>query len=100
MAKGLRDRKSFGHIEAAFAVPNLIEIQKKSYEQFLQRDLPSEKRDDVGLQAALKSVFPIEDYNRTASIEFVEFTVGEPKFDVRACMHKGITFAAPLKIRV
>jgi DNA-directed RNA polymerase beta subunit len=100
MAKGLRERKSFGHIEAAFAMPNLIEIQKKSYEQFLQRDVPPEKREDVGLQAALNSVFPIEDYNKTASIEFVEFMVGEPKFDVRACMHKGITYAAPLKIRV
>ncbi len=81
-------------------MPNLIEIQVKSYEQFLQRELPSEKRQNVGLQAALNSVFPIEDYNKTASIEFVEYLVGEPKFDVRACMQKGITYASPLKIRV
>jgi DNA-directed RNA polymerase subunit beta len=100
MAKAIQERKGFGSVEPVFDVPNLIEIQIKSYEKFLQREIPPEKMQDVGLQAALKSVFPIEDYNRTASIEFVEYTVGEPKFDVRACMHKGVTHASPLKIKV
>ncbi len=100
MAKALRERLDFGTVPAIMDVPNLIEIQVKSYEQFLQRGVPCERRRDIGLQAALKSVFPIEDYNKTASIEFVEYRVGEPKFDVLACMQKGITYAAPLKIRV
>jgi len=100
MAKAIRERKNFGSVEPVFDVPNLIEIQTRSYDQFLQRNVPSEKRQDMGLEAALRSVFPIEDYNKTASIDFVEYTIGEPKFDVRACMQKGVTFASPLKIKV
>ena len=100
MAKALKIRVQSGNVPSMVDVPNLIEIQVKSYEHFLQRNVAPDKRQPLGLQAALKSVFPIEDYNRTASIEFIEYTVGEPKFDVKVCMHKGVTYAAPLKIRV
>jgi len=100
MARVLRERLNFGKIPPVLEVPNLIEIQRRSYEKFLQKDIPMDKREDVGLQAAFKSVFPIMDYNETASIEFLGYTFGEPKFSVRDCLHKGINYAAPLKIKV
>jgi DNA-directed RNA polymerase subunit beta len=100
MARVLRKRLDFGKVPQFLEVPNLIEIQKRSYEQFLQRDVPKEKRTDMGLQSAFVSVFPITDYNETAEIEFVGYMVGEPKYSVRESLQKGITFAAPLKIGV
>ncbi len=100
MAKALRERLDFGKVHAVLDVPNLIEIQIKSFETFLQSTEPPEKRKDVGLQAALRGVFPITDYNETASIEFEEYTLGEPKFSVAECLHKGLTYAVPLRIRV
>jgi len=100
MTKVLRKRENFGKVPHFLEIPNLIEIQKKSYEKFLQGDVPFEKREDTGLQAALMSVFPIVDYNETASIEFLGYSINEPKFGVRDCLQKGITYAAPLKIKV
>jgi len=100
MAEALRVRKNFGKIPEILAIPNLIEIQKRSFERFLQEHISSEKRDDHGLQAAFNSVFPITDYNETASIEFIEYVVGNPKYDIRESLDKGINYAAPLKIRV
>jgi DNA-directed RNA polymerase beta subunit len=100
MARVLRKRLNFGKVPPILEIPNLIEIQKKSYEKFLQRDIPVEKREESGLEAAFLSVFPIVDYNETASIEFLGYAIGEPKFGVRDCLQKGITFAAPLKIKV
>jgi DNA-directed RNA polymerase subunit beta len=100
MARAFRERENFGKVQAILDVPNLIEIQVKSFEDFLQKDLEPSKRKDVGLQAALNSVFPIMDYNETSSIEFIEYMVGEPKFSIPECMYKGLTFAAPLRIRV
>ncbi|MBI5025406.1 MAG: DNA-directed RNA polymerase subunit beta [Nitrospirae bacterium] len=100
MAKVLRERKDFGKIPVIIAVPNLIEVQKRSFERFLQKDIPASKREDIGLQTAFNSVFPIVDYNETASIELVEYIVCESKYDIRDCLHKGITYAAPLKIKV
>jgi DNA-directed RNA polymerase subunit beta len=81
-------------------IPNLIELQRKSYEKFLQADVPTNKRDNSGLQAVFKSVFPIEDFNRTASLEFESYTLEKPKYDVGECRQRGMTFAAPLKITV
>src|SRR5512134_265377 len=100
MARLLRKRLDFGKVPQFLEVPNLIEIQKRSYEQFLQKDVLKEKRKDMGLQSAFVSVFPITDYNETAEIEFVGYMVGEPKYAVRESLQKGITFAAPLKIGV
>src|SRR4030043_2058997 len=100
MTRVLRKRLNFGKIPPILDIPNLIEIQEKSYEKFLQKDVLTDKRDESGLQAAFLSVFPILDYNETASIEFLGYMIGEPKFGVRDCLLKGITHAAPLKIRV
>jgi len=100
MARVLRERVNFGKVPPFLEVPNLIEIQKRSYEKFLQRDVPPDKREEIGLQAAFLSVFPIMDYNETASIEFLGYIMDEPKFSVRDCLQKGITYAATLKIRV
>ncbi|MEW6418774.1 MAG: DNA-directed RNA polymerase subunit beta [Nitrospirota bacterium] len=100
MARILRERQNFGKVPQFLETPNLIEIQKMSYEKFLQKDIHMDKREESGLQAAFLSVFPILDYNETASIEFLGYIIGEPKFGVRDCLLKGITYAAPLKIRV
>jgi DNA-directed RNA polymerase beta subunit len=100
MARVLRERLNFGKVSPILDVPNLIEIQKRSYEQFLQKDISIDKKEEMGLQSAFLSVFPIMDYNETASIEFLGYTVGEPKLSVRDCLQKGITYAAALKIKV
>jgi DNA-directed RNA polymerase subunit beta len=100
MARALRERLDFGKVPLFLEVPNLIEIQRRSYEKFLQKDFSMEKRQDTGLQAAFRGVFPIMDYNETASVELIGYVVGEPKFSIRDSLQKGITYAAPLKIRV
>src|SRR5262245_12092287 len=96
----LRFRRTFGRIKKIVEFPNLIDIQKRSYDEFLQRDVQPESRKDQGLQAVFKSVFPIKDFNETASLEFVSYTLGEPKYDVDECHQRGMTFAAPLKVNV
>ena len=100
MTRVLRKRLNFGKVTPILEIPNLIEIQEKSFEKFLQKDVPAEKREESGLQASFSSVFPILDYNETASIEFLGYTMGEPKYGIRDCLQKGITYAAPLKIKV
>lgn len=100
MARLLRKRLNFGKVPHFLEIPDLIEIQKRSYEKFIQKDVPPDQREEIGLQAAFLSVFPIVDYNETASIDFLGYTVGEPKFGIRDCIHKGITYAVPLKIKV
>ncbi len=96
----LRFRRTFGRIKKIIEFPNLIDIQKRSYEEFLQRGVPPEGRKDQGLQAVFKSVFPIKDFNETASLEFVSYTLSEPKYDVDECHQRGMTYAAPLKVTV
>jgi DNA-directed RNA polymerase subunit beta len=100
MARALRERLNFAKVVSILDVPNLIETQIRSFESFLQMDVRPNNRKDLGLQAAFMSVFPISDYNETASIEFIEYTVGEPKLSIPECMHKGSTYAAPLRILV
>jgi DNA-directed RNA polymerase subunit beta len=100
MATTFRSRKSFGRVKEILPVPNLIEIQKRSFERFLQKESSPNKRQDIGLQAAFNSVFPVVDYNETASIEFIEYVLGESKYDIKESLQKGINYAAPLKIRV
>jgi DNA-directed RNA polymerase beta subunit len=100
MARLLRKRLDFGKVPQFLEVPNLIEIQKRSFEKFLQKDVPMDKREETALQAAFLSVFPITDYNETSEIEFIGYSVIEPKYTVRECLQKGITYAAPLKISV
>ena len=97
---GLIERKDFSRIFASIDIPDLIEIQKRSYEQFLQMEGNPDRREDKGLQAALTSVFPIADYDNTAVLEFSSYTLGTPKYEVRECLEQGMTYAVPLKVRV
>ncbi len=91
-------RKYFGRIKKVWDIPNLIDIQTNSYEKFLQKDIPPVKRENFGLQGAFKSVFPITDFSRKCSLEFVSYKIGDVRYDVKECLQKGMTFAAPLKI--
>ena len=93
-----RVRKFFGHIREVAVMPNLIEVQKASYDQFLMVDEPKGGRADEGLQAVFKSVFPISDFAGAALLEFVKFEFEAPKYDVDECRQRGMTFAAPLKV--
>jgi len=100
VTSNFRLRRSFGKIKKIIDIPNLIEIQKRSYEEFLQADASVEQRTDTGLQAVFKSVFPIKDFNETASLEFVSYELGQPKYDVEECHQRGMTYAAPLKVKI
>src|SRR6267142_4876079 len=93
-----RIRRFFGHIESVAPMPNLIEVQKSSYEGFLQRMIPAAKRTQSGLQEVFRGVFPIKDFAERASLEFVKYEFEEPKYDVEECQQRGITYAAPLKV--
>src|SRR5476651_258337 len=93
-----RVRKSFGSIREVTEMPNLIEVQKASYDQFLLVDEPKGGRKEEGLQAVFKSVFPITDFSNTASLEFVRYEFEQPKYDVDECRQRDMTFAAPLKV--
>src|ERR671918_1344413 len=95
---GRRTRTDFGKIPSIVEIPNLIEVQKRSYETFLQKDVASDRREEVGLQAVFKSVFPIADYNDNALLEFDSYHFGEPKYTVEECHDRGMTFAIPLKV--
>ncbi len=100
VTSNLRLRRSFGKIKKIIEIPNLIEIQKRSYDEFLQAGVTAENRTDTGLQAVFKSVFPIKDFNETASLEFVAYELGQPKYDVDECHQRGMTYAAPLKVKI
>ncbi len=100
VTSNLRLRRSFGKIKKIIDIPNLIEIQKRSYDEFLQANVASDQRTDTGLQAVFKSVFPIKDFNETASLEFVSYELGTPKYDVEECHQRGMTYAAPLKVKI
>src|SRR3569623_1253556 len=93
-----RVRKFFGKIQEVAEMPNLIEVQKASYDQFLLVDAPTGGRKDEGLQSVFKSVFPITDFSNTASLEFVRYEFEQPKYDVDECRQRDMTFAAPLKV--
>src|SRR5947208_205782 len=95
-----RARRTFAKIGKIIDIPNLIDIQKQSYEKFLQKDIAFEKREDVGLQGVFKSVFPIKDFSETSSLEFVSYSLDKPKYDVDECRQRGMTFAAPIKVIV
>ncbi len=93
-----RVRRSFGRIPEVAPMPNLIEVQKSSYDAFLQMGISGEARGDVGLQEVFKSVFPIRDFSERSMLEFVRYELEEPKYDVEECQQRGLTFAAPLKV--
>jgi DNA-directed RNA polymerase subunit beta len=93
-----RVRKFFGKIPEVAEMPNLIEVQKASYDQFLMVDEPEGGRGDEGLQAVFKSVFPISDFSGAATLDFVSYEFEAPKFDVEECRQRDLTYAAPLKV--
>ncbi|MBV9556963.1 MAG: DNA-directed RNA polymerase subunit beta, partial [Pseudolabrys sp.] len=93
-----RVRKFFGKIEEVAEMPNLIEVQKASYDQFLLVKEPEGGRPDEGLQAVFKSVFPISDFSGNSMLEFVKYEFEPPKYDVDECRQRGMTYAAPLKV--
>ncbi|MGD2270608.1 MAG: DNA-directed RNA polymerase subunit beta [Desulfobacterales bacterium] len=93
-----RIRKNFGRIKKIVDIPDLIGVQRDSYNRFLQMDVEPEKREDIGLQAVFKSVFPIKDFTGSASLEFVSYRFGEVKHSVEECIHRGMTYEIPLRI--
>jgi len=93
-----RLRKFFGHMVEVAEMPNLIEVQKTSYDQFLQVEKPEGGRIDMGLEAVFKSVFPISDFSESSLLEYVDYHFEEPKYDVEECQQRSMTFAAPLKV--
>ncbi len=92
--------KKFGKISEVLEKPHLLELQKNSYNEFLQKNVPSASREEKGLESAFRSVFPIEDFYRSATLEYVNYEVGEPKYDVEECITKGLTYEAPLRLKV
>lgn len=95
-----RIRKNFGNLPNIMDVPYLLAIQVDSYRTFLQDGKTPKNRDDIGLQAAFRSVFPIESYSGNAALEFVEYNLGKPEFDVRECILRGSTYAAPMRVKI
>ncbi|MDY6863442.1 MAG: DNA-directed RNA polymerase subunit beta, partial [Thermodesulfobacteriota bacterium] len=91
-------RRSFSKIHKIMDIPYLLDIQKKSFEQFIQKDVPPEERKDTGLQSVFNSVFPIKDFNELSYLEFVKYTIGEPKYNIFECEEKGLTYSAPIKV--
>ena len=95
-----RIRKDFGKRRTVLDVPYLLAIQMDSYREFLQEFAPTGKREERGLHAALKSVFPISSYSGNAALEYVSYKLGEPPFDERECRNRGLTYGAPLRVTV
>jgi len=93
-----RIRKHLGRVRKVIEVPNLIDIQKTSYDKFLQSTVPQNERLEVGLQAVFRSVFPIKDFNGTSALVFVSYNLEKPKYDVEECRQRGMTYAAPIKV--
>ena len=93
-----RIRKNLGRVHRIIEVPNLIDIQKSSYDKFLQSTVPQSERHEIGLQAVFRSVFPIKDFNGTSELVFVSYNLEKPKYDVEECRQRGMTYAAPIKV--
>src|SRR5450432_1865554 len=92
-----RIRKHLGRIQKVIEIPNLIDIQKTSYDKFLQSNIPISERQEVGLQAVIRSVFPIKDFNGTSELVFVSYNTERHKYDVEECRQRGMPYAAPIK---
>ncbi len=93
-------RESFGKIRQVVQIPHLIEIQKISYEKFLQATVPWEQREDIGLHGVFKSVFPIRDFKGTSELAYLGYTLEKPKYDVDECRQRGMSYAAPIKVTI
>ena len=91
-------RKSFGKIPLVTSLPNLVEVQKRSFDNFLQLRSDPEKRENTGLHSIFKSVFPINDYAERATVDYVSYNLGVPKYDVEECSQRGMTYGTPLLV--
>lgn len=91
-------RKVYGKIKCAAQIPNLIQVQKNSYEYFLQTNISPDKRENVGLENVFRSIFPVTDYDGKATLEYVKYELDAPKYDVDECIQRGVNFAAPLRV--
>ncbi len=100
MNKINRVRKNFAKTKKIVVAPHLIEMQRLSYDKFLQLGIQPDEREDVGLQAIFKSIFPISDFNGVCFLEFVRYNFGEPKYTVEECVERGMTYDVPIKITV
>jgi DNA-directed RNA polymerase subunit beta len=97
---GKRERLAYGKIPEIMDLPDLIEVQKSSYEEFLQRNTPPEDRKDKGLQAVFNEIFPIPDFSETSELQFVSYLLGAPKYDINECQSRGFSYALPVKVCV
>ena len=95
-----RIRKSFAKRESVQEVPYLLAMQLESYKAFLQADVPADKRDNAGLQATFDSIFPIVSHSGNARLDYVSYNLGAEPFDVKECQQRGLTYAAPLRVKV
>src|SRR3989338_329066 len=96
----LIERHSFSKIQDCMEIPNLVEIQIKSYQQFLQSDRPKRRRKRQGLEAVMQESFPIESFDGSCRLEYSGYNLGKPKYSVSECHKRGITYAAPLKVKL
>ena len=96
----MHKRTNLGRIPEICEMPHLVEIQTKSYEEFLQIDVPKSRRRNVGLEEVLREAFPIESYDKSYKLEYVSYSLGKPKYSLEECQKKGVTFAAPLKVKL
>ncbi|MDD5450102.1 MAG: DNA-directed RNA polymerase subunit beta [Candidatus Omnitrophica bacterium] len=92
-------RKNFAKLKDVFQLPHLLEIQYSSYAEFLQKDVPKTKRQNVGLEAVFKEVFPLENYDGTYKLEYIHYTLGNPKYGANECIRRAMTYAVPLKVK-
>jgi DNA-directed RNA polymerase subunit beta len=92
--------KKFGRIREVLEIPHLLNLQVESYRDFLQKDVPPASREEIGLEGAFRSVFPIEDFYKTATLEYVSYEVGEPKYSKDECLAKGLSYEVPIRLKV
>src|SRR6186713_1881783 len=93
-----RHRMNLGRVESIVEIPNLIDIQKSSYDKFLQSDTSPRERKEIGLEEVFRSVFPIKDFDGTSELVYVSYNLERPKYDVDECRERGMTYAAPIKV--
>ena len=93
-----RYRRNLGRVDPIVDIPNLIDIQKSSYDKFLQSDVLPRERREIGLEAVFRSVFPIKDFDGTSELVYVSYNLEKPKYDVDECRQRGMTYAAPIKV--
>ena len=96
----MKQSVTFAKLTEALAPPDLVEVQKRSYWDFLQFDMPKNKRQNVGLQSAFLETFPIESPDRTYRLDYVHYALGKPKYSVGECLRNGLSYAAPLKVKL